>query len=325
MLQLTLIICIVWKVCCFRWQKRHVHWSTLGREFIYGSLRNSGSQDQIFRCFGYYQCWGCWNFLHRYHPAMEPCSWLCHRAAPDTAMSLVRTQSEGARHLTPQYKILLISLHGTAAVGIRKSNFSSGSYHSNDHYCSHRWKEAKSRQVRRAPRSKQAPFIVGDVENALQVLVASWLLLRLKWLRWVLLTSRVLDCTNIGGTPVCTHLLCHTRAYDKYFLRSGTLQRAKTWNFSCQHFIGYNLYRMRLAYSLVNLINSNIYISVQDIQHSHDQRSLFYPLSDKALPLLGTRCRALSPLADVTYPCLLSNEIKSRAFPLPCICPSIRF
>ena len=63
---------------------------------------------------------------------------------------------------------------------------------------------------------------------------------------------------------------------------------------------------------IVKLFNSNIYISVQDIQHSHDQRSLFYPLSDKALPLLGTRCRALSPLntaQDPAHEMFLSSHI----------------
>lgn len=188
---------------------------------MYGRLRNPGSQDQILSVLDithntFISPLECWNFLHKFHPAMGPCSWLCHRAAPDTD-NLLRTQGRGARCLAPQWETLLTSLHVTAPVRIWESNFS-GAARRSDRTSSlfsqmRRSEESTGTQsseeqtgALRCWRCRKCIASSGCFMSPLETQSVEVSFADFKSVRW----------WKRRHTYMYVHLLCHTQTHDKH-------------------------------------------------------------------------------------------------------------
>lgn len=187
-----------------------IHSSGLGKEFIYGRCKEFwlrartrflsvlDANQNTFISVG-----GCWKFVRRFDTAVKSCSRLCVAKNTQTLISGSghRVGSRDFQHHSNQWFSF-----SACSCCFSDLEISDAACHSKNYQCSHRWKEAKSQQPNKPVTSKQVLFVVGNVEDVLQVLPASWIALRIKWLRWVVLASRVLEDRNFGGTPyVCTY------------------------------------------------------------------------------------------------------------------------
>lgn len=157
---------------------------------------------------------GCWKFVRRFDTAVKSCSRLCVAKNTQTLIwgSGHRVGSRNLQHHRNQW-----FSSSACSCCFSDLEISDAACLSKNYQCSHRWKEAKSRQPNKPVTSKQVLFVVGNVVDVLQVLPASWIALRIKWLRWAVLASRVLE-----------DLFLHTWTHDRYLLKSHRFQWVKT-------------------------------------------------------------------------------------------------